>query len=108
MLNAFKVNDQSKKARDFPPHLLLSFLKITIEKKPKRPILSLLVSQYLALNPSKETKREIEVIIKAYDQDVKMTKPQLLTSILLTSKNRTSNLKNNKTIAKSSAITIRS
>lgn len=107
MFNASKIDIKPKKTRGFLSHPVLSFSKIIIKKNLGQPTFNLLIFQPSAFSPPKKTKEEIEVIVKALDQNVKITKPFSLISILAISKNKTSNLQNNRTLARSSTITIR-
>lgn len=100
----FKVDSQPKKIKIC---LFSSFLKMIIGKNLGWSIFSFLIYHCFAISSLIETRREIEIIIKAFNQGVKMRRPLLLSSTLLISKNKISNLRNNQILARLNIITIK-
>lgn len=79
---------------------------MTIEKKPGRPILSL-IHPCLVRNSLIEVKKASEITIEALDLVAEMAKPLPLVSTLSKSKNKVNKPKNDSSLAGSSAITIK-
>lgn len=79
---------------------------MTKKKKLDWPILSLLHPR-LVISPPIKIRRETEIIVKVFDQVVGIEEPLPLVSMLPKLKNKTNNPKNNKTLARSSTITIK-
>lgn len=102
----FGVNGLLKKMKQFLP---LSFLtpRMIIGKNLGQPTLNFLIYQCLVISPLLEVRREIKVTIKVFNQGIEMIELLPLTSTLLISKDKTRNLKNNKILARSNAITVR-
>lgn len=79
---------------------------MTIGKMLNKPILSIIHSR-LVISPLIGVRREIKIIVKVFDQFAKMVKSLPMVSTLLKSKNKTKNLKNNKTWARSNTINVK-
>ena len=86
--------------------LFSNYLKMIIEKKLRRLIISLVYLR-LVVNSLIGVSKEIEVTNTAFVQVTKMVKLLLLASMLLKLKNKINNSKNNRTLAKSNAIIVK-
>lgn len=77
-----------------------------IGKKPGWPIISLIHLRPI-VSPLIKTRREIKVTVTVFIQIARMVEPLPLALILLKSKNKTTNSKNDKTLPRSNAITVK-
>ena len=98
-----EADGRSKKMKLQP---LPSFLEMTIEKMPDRPILSL-VHPRPVISPSIEVRKETKITVKTLDQVAKMVEPPPLASTQLKSKKKINNPRSDRILARSSAITVK-
>lgn len=98
-----KAGSKSKKIRLL---LFSSFLEMIIEKKPGRPIFSLV---YLCLIFCLliETRKKTKITVTTFIQVQKIVKTPLLAWYLLKSKNKINKPKSSKALARSNAITVK-